>query len=50
MARSTKISTFKVETKDELIKKLEKTRKIAGPVLILVKISKSKKTSKRVNI
>ena len=50
VARSTKISTFKVETKDELIKKLEKTRKIAGPVLILVKISKSKKTSKRVNI
>ena len=50
VAKSTKIKTFKVQTKSELIKKLEKIRGITGPILILVKISKSKKTSKRVNI
>ena len=32
------------------LKKLENIRGITGPILILVKISKSKKTSKRVNI
>ena len=50
VAKSTKIKTFKVQTKSELIKKLEKIRGITGPILILVKISKSKKTSKRVSI
>jgi thiamine pyrophosphate-dependent acetolactate synthase large subunit-like protein len=50
VARSAKIKTFKVGTKSDLIKKLEKTKKLTGPILILVKISKSKKTSKRVNI
>ena len=50
VASSTKIKTFRVGTKNELIKILEKTKKITGPILILVKISKSKKKSKRVNI
>ena len=50
IARSTKIKTFKVGTKNELVKIIEKTKKLTGPVLILVKISKSKKRSKRVNI
>ena len=50
VARSAKIKTFKVGTKSELIKKLEKTKKLTGPILILVKISKSKKTIKRVSI
>ena len=45
-----KIKTFRVGTKNELIKILEKTKKLTGPILILVKISKSKKKSKRVNI
>ena len=48
--RSAKIKTFKVRTKSDLIRKLEKTKKLDGPILILVKISKSKKRSKRVNI
>ena len=34
----------------ELVKKIEKTRELTGPILILVKISKSKKASKRVDI
>jgi thiamine pyrophosphate-dependent acetolactate synthase large subunit-like protein len=50
IARSTKIKTFKVGTKNDLVKIIEKTKKITGPILILVKISKSKKKSKRVNI
>ena len=50
VASSTKIKTFRVGTKNELIKILEKTKKLTGPILILVKISKSKKKSKRVNI
>ena len=50
VARSTKIKTFRVGTKNELIKILEKTKKLTGPILILVKISKSKKKSIRVNI
>jgi len=50
VARATKIKTFRVGTKNELIKILEKTKKLTGPILILVKISKSKKKSKRVNI
>ena len=50
IANSTKIKTFKVGTKNELIKIIEKTKKLSGPILILVKITKSKKKSKRVNI
>jgi len=50
IARSTKIKTFKVGTKNDLVKIIEKTKKLTGPILILVKISKSKKKSKRVNI
>ena len=50
VAKSAKIKTFRVGTKNDLIKILEKTKKLIGPMLILVKISKSKKTSKRVNI
>ena len=50
VASAAKIKTFKVGTKNDLIKILEKTKKLAGPILILVKISKSKKRSKRVNI
>ena len=45
VASSTKIKTFRVGTKNELIKILEKTKKLTGPILILVKISKSKKKS-----
>ena len=50
IASSTKIKTFKAETKNELVKIIEKTKKLPGPILILVKITKSKKKSKRVNI
>jgi thiamine pyrophosphate-dependent acetolactate synthase large subunit-like protein len=50
IARSTKIKTFKVGTKNDLVKIIEKTKKLTGPILILVKISKSKKKSNRVNI
>jgi len=50
IANSTKIKTFKVSTRNDLIRIIEKTKKLNGPILILVRITKSKKKSQRVNI
>ena len=50
IARSLKYKTYMVTTKNELENILRKIKKIKGPILILIKISKSKTTSKRVDI
>ena len=50
IARTLKYKTYKAATKNELENTLRKIKKIKGPILILIKISKSKTTSKRVDI
>jgi len=50
LAKTLKYKTYKATTKRELEKILDKIKKIKGPILILVKISKSKIISKRVDI
>ena len=50
LAKTLKYKTYKATTKGELEKILEKIKKMKGPILILIKISKSKTTSKRVDI
>ena len=50
IAKTLKYKTYKVTTKNELENTLYKIKKIKGPILILIKISKSRTISKRVNI
>ena len=50
IARTLKYKTYKAATKNELENTLRKIKKIKGPILILIKISKSKTTSRRVDI
>ncbi len=50
IAKTLKYKTYKATTKNELENILRKIKKIKGPILILIKISKSKTTSKRVDI
>ena len=50
LAKTLKYKTYKATTKRELEKILDKTKKMKGPILILIKISKTKITSKRVEI
>ena len=50
IARILKYKTYKVATKNELENTLRKIKKIKVPILILIKISKSKTTSRRVDI
>ena len=50
VAKTLKYKTYKATTKNELENILRKIKKIKGPILILIKISKSKTTSKRVDI
>ena len=50
IARTLKYKTYKAATKNELENTLRKIKKIKGPILILIKISKSKVTSKRVDM
>ena len=50
LAKTLKYKTYKATTKGELEKMLEKIKKMKGPILILIKISKSKTTSKRIDI
>ena len=50
IAKTLKYKTYKVTTKNELENTLYKIKKIKGPILILIKISQSKTTSKRVDI
>ena len=50
LAKTLKYKTYRINTKKELEMILSKIKKIKGPILILIKISKSKITSKRVNV
>jgi len=50
LAKTLKYKTYKATTKKELENTLNKIKKVKGPILILIKISKSRQTSKRVNI
>ena len=50
IAKTLKYKTYKATTKVELVKILDKIKKMKGPILILIKISKSKTTSKRIDI
>ena len=50
LAKTLKYKTYKATTKKELENTLKKIKKVNGPILILIKISKSRQTSKRVNI
>ena len=50
IARALKYKTYKAATKNELENTLRKIKKIKGPILVLIKISKSKTTSRRVDI
>jgi len=50
IANVTKFKTFKVSTKNQIKKIIPKIKKESGPILILVKIDKSKAKSTRVNI
>ncbi len=50
IAKTLKYKTYKATTKNELENILHKIKKIKGPILILIKISKSKTTSRRVDI
>ena len=50
VAKTLKYKTYKATTKNELENILHRIKKVKGPILILIKISKSKTTSKRVDI
>ena len=50
LGKTLKYKTYKATTKRELEKISYKIKKIKGPILILIKISKTKITSKRVDI
>ena len=50
VAKALKYKTYKATTKNELENILYRIEKIKGPILILIKISKSKTISKRIDI
>ena len=50
VAKTLKYKTYKATTKNELENVLYRIEKIKGPILILIKISKSKAISKRIDI
>jgi len=50
IAKSINYSTFKTDSKTKLERVLDETKKMHGPILILVKVKRSKKVSKRVSI
>ena len=50
LAKTLKYKTYNVITKKKLEKILDEIKKMEGPILILIKISKSKVTSKRVDM
>ena len=50
VAKTLKYKTYKATTKNELENILHRIKKVKGRILILIKISKSKTTSKRVDI
>ena len=50
IAKSTNYKVFQVKTKNQLVKILQKIKLIPGPIMIIVKIEKSRVVSKRINI
>ena len=50
IAKSANFKVFQVKTKKQLIKILQKIKLIQGPIMIIVKIEKSRVVSTRVNI
>jgi phosphonopyruvate decarboxylase len=49
IAKSANYKIFVIKTKNKLISVLEQIKKIDGPIFLLIKISISKKRSKRVS-
>ena len=50
IAKSTNYKVFQVKTKNQLAKIFQKIKLIPGPIMIIVKIEKSRVASKRINI
>ena len=50
IAKSTNYKVFQVKTKNQLAKIFQKIKLIPGPIMIIVKIEKSRVVSKRINI
>ena len=50
IAKTMNFKTFQVNKEDELKKIFKKIKNISGPILLLVKVNKSKIISKRINI
>lgn len=50
IAKAVNYITFKTDSKTGLERILEKIKKSSGPILILVKVNRSKKVSKRVSL
>ena len=50
IAKSVNYKVFQVKTKKQLVKILQKIKLITGPIMIIVKIEKSRVVSTRVNI
>ena len=50
IAKSTNYKVFQVKTKNQLAKIFQKIKLIPGPIMIIVKIEKSRVISKRINI
>ena len=50
IAKSVNYKVFQVKTKNQLVKILQKIKLITGPIMIIVKIEKSRVVSTRVNI
>ena len=50
IAKSTNYKVFQVKTKNQLVKILKKIKIVPGPIMLIVKIEKSRVISKRINI
>ena len=50
IAKSANYRVFQAKTKNQLIKVFQKIKLIQGPIMVIVKIEKSKIVSKRINI
>ena len=50
IAKSANYKVFQVKTKNQLVKILKKIKLVTGPIMIIVKIEKSRVISKRINI
>ena len=50
IAKSANYKVFQVKTKNQLVKILKKIKIVPGPIMVIVKIEKSRVISKRINI